>query len=496
MLRRLFLPLFFFPLLASAQTPTLIQHVSCPNSGSIGSGNFGSQSTAPTYKCPLPELTQANNLLILAFFADNTGSPTWTVSDDKANTWNQAASVTDGSGNIVRIYYAMNVAAGTHMLSVKSSAHTGGFVSVSASEYYNVATTSALDVSNCNATASSTSISAGSMTPTVSGDLLWQWAHAANAGTVSSFAPGTSPGGTWSLNGTDLLYGNAVQAGIYTSATAISPTFTSGTAQAFDSCAVAFKAANAGNPPTSSFRVVHMLHQAVLATSPQTFPMEFPTSGNLLVASFVAGTNQITSISSTPTNTWTATSAAAIKTPDVFSQIYYAANAATSSNMNVTFSRSATGDGTFVMYDILGASPSPFDKGIGEIGFQGSIVSSLTTCSGCITPAGVSNGNELLIGNVGQAWGTATGISSPSGGLFDAATFDGNSVNGPQNVDQNNGWFHLSTTSTSAQTVTWTYNTDGTNAEGDWAGTIAVFKSANSGTQQPVPPSQLKAVVN
>jgi hypothetical protein len=500
---RLFLLVFLFPVLAAGQTPTLVQHVSCPNSGPLGDGIGGPQSSTPTYKCPLPELTQSGSALLLGFFANNSGGPTWTVSDDKGNTWTKATSTVDGSGNIVAVYYALNVAAGTHVLSVKSSAQTNGFVAVSASEYYNVATSSALDTSNCNAGPSSTTISAGSITPSTSGDLLWQWAaqpnipaNSTNVGAVTSFSAGTIPASSWLLNGTDIFDGDAVQAAVYNSTAAITPQFTSGTAQPFDSCVMALKAASAGNPPTNSFRIVHMLHQALHPGAPQTFPLQFPTSGNLLIASFMAGSNQITGISSTPSNTWTATGSPTIQGSDVFSQIYYVANASKANSMTISVSRSATGDATIIFYDVTGAALSPLVNNQGEVGSQPTIVGSITTCSACITPTTVTGGNELIVGNTGQSWGTVVAVSGPSGALLDTATFDGNSVNGPEDVDQNNGWFHAYTTSTSPVSVTFTYNTDGTHAQGDWANTQAVFKPSSSVTQQPSPPTLLKAIVN
>jgi len=483
---------------AMAQPPTLVQHVSCPNSGALGSGVGGSQSTTPTYKCPLPELTQAGNALILGFLSNNSGTPTWTVSDDApggSNTWNQAVSLTDGSGNIMRVYYALNIKAGTHMLSVKASAQTTGYIAVTASEYYNVALTSALDTSQCNAGSASTSITAGSITPSTSGDLLWQWAASTTyPASVASFTAGSQSGAYWALLGTDLLFGDAVQAGIYSSTSAINPTFTSGTSEAFDSCAVALKAASAGNAPTSSFRILHVLHQAIQSGSPQTFPVQFPASGNLVVASFIAGTEQINSISSTPSNTWTG--ATETVDSDVVAQIYYAANASTSNGMTLSFSRSATGDGTIILYDILGAAVAPFDKDIGEQNTQHSIVSSLTTCSGCISPSGVTGGgNEIVIGNVGNSWCTATGISSPSGSVFDTATYDGNSVNGPEDVDQNNGWFHYYTSATSALTVTWNY-TCGSNPQSDWGSLTAAFRSPAIYAAASCSTSDVQAAVN
>ena len=128
-MRRFVFLFAIFPLcsLAGAQTPTLVQHVSCPNSGGAGSGIGGAISSAPVYSCPLPEPSQAGNAIILGLISNNSGNPTWTVSDDKSNPWNPAGSTTDNQGNIIAVYYALNVAAGTRMLSVQSSAATQGY---------------------------------------------------------------------------------------------------------------------------------------------------------------------------------------------------------------------------------------------------------------------------------------------------------------------------------------------------------------------------------
>jgi hypothetical protein len=78
--------------------------------------------------------------------------------------------------------------------------------------------------------------------------------------------------------------------------------------------------------------------------------------------------------------------------------------------------------------------------------------------------------------------------------LFDAATYTGNSVNGPEYVDQNGGWFHLYTASTTA--ISYTYTMSLSQAEGFWAGRVAAFKPAGSVAQQPPqPPTQLSATV-
>jgi hypothetical protein len=504
---RLLLLIFLFPLLASAQVPTLVQHVTCPNSRNTGS----QQSNTPDYKCPLPEPSQAGNAIIVGVVSANTG--TFTLSDDKSNSYGSpVVSVIDNNGAYVAIYVATNVASGTRFINLHRTTPDADFVEMAASEYYNVASTSAVDSSHCNGNtgSSSTSVTAGSITPSVSGDLLWQWAVNTGGGggspnSVTSFTVGSAI--SWQFLGTSLHDGDAAQAGVYNSTAAIDPTFSSGSSEQWSSCVVALKAASAGHATTNAFRVIHMLHEQAPVGSPSTYPIQFPSSGNLVVVSDISGATPISGISSTPSNTWSSTGTMAGSSGNTAgSQIYYAPNATTSNSLTLSVSLSgAVTDSTFMMYDITGAAVSPFDGDSCPSGGytnascgtnQNSNVSSFTTCSSCLTPSGVTGGGqEIIIGNMGINWDTATAVTNPSGALFDAATDTGNNVNGPQYADQNNGWFHYYTSATSALSVTWTMSL-GSNAEGWWAGRLAAFKSADSVTQQPAPPSQLKAVVN
>jgi len=483
-------PIFLWCSLTSAQTPTLVQHVSCPNSRNTGNP----QSSTPDYSCPLPEASQAGNALLVGVVS--TKGSGFAISDDKANTWSLVDSVVDNNNVYVAVYLTTNAAAGTRFIKLHRSSATEN-VAISVSEYYNIASSSAVDAHHCNAGSAATSVAAGSITPAVSGDLLWQWA--ANGGdfgsgglpnSTTSFTAGSQSGVSWQLNGADIYDGDAVQAGVYTSTDAINPTLTSGTAQPFDSCVIALKAASAGHAPASTFRIVHMLHQQMPTSAANPWPIEFPSSGNLIILSALTGISTITGVSSTPSNAWSTTGTAAIGSENV-SQIYYAANSNPSNSLYLSIMRNNnTGDSTFMMYDFVGAAASPFDvDSVGQTGSQGSVASSLTTCTNCLTPA---SANEVIISNFGQSWCTATGINSPSGALFDAATDTGNSNSGPQPVDQNNGWMHFYNSSTSAVTVTWAESCQST-PQGSWAGRVAAFKAAQT-SNQPPPPVSLKAV--
>jgi hypothetical protein len=129
-----------------------------------------------------------------------------------------------------------------------------------------------------------------------------------------------------------------------------------------------------------------------------------------------------------------------------------------------------------MIYDFTGAATSPFDVDSGgQSGDASNIVKTLTTCSNCLTP---TVANDVILGNFGQEWCTATAIDTPSGALFDAATDNGNSINGPQLVDQNNGWFHYYDPGLSELSATWAESC-GDTAESHWSGRLAAFKKAD-----------------
>ena len=467
---------------AAAQTPTLIQDVNCPNSGDYGSG------TGNTYTCALPEPVSATgNIVLIGIFSGNTSNST--VADDKSDTITNATAATDSDSNRIEVWYTY-ATAGTRTFTI-TPASTGGYVSVHLSEYFNVG---ALDTKNCHtATSSSTSITAGSITPTASGDLLWQIAENDTVASVASFTASTQSNWAASLNKVSIHDGFGAQAGIYSSTAAINPTLTAGTSKTYDSCVMALKPATAGGAPSARFRIVGLLHEQMVSGQSSPQAIQFPTSGNHMIAiSFEGGNIAMclasgnpsgctSGISSSPSNAWASTGTASDATASV-PQIFYVCSANTSNAMTISIPFEGPGPpySTYLVYEIAGAAPtSCLDTDSGVVsGNQTSIVSSLTTCSACVTTSSASG--ELILGNFGQNDCTATAVTAPSGGLFDAAVYTGNNYNGPQNVDQNNGWFHAYSTSGSmAITSTYSESCSG-EAEDEWYGRVAAFRPAAS----------------
>ncbi|HEY1904133.1 MAG TPA: hypothetical protein VGG56_17015 [Terracidiphilus sp.] len=471
---------------AWSQTPTLVQSVWGENSLSYDTAGWPGNPPL-YYAIEFPEPTQAGNLLVCSAFGGS--GITLTISDDKSESWSTGGSnfpFRDSNNNTEFIWYMANNGGGVRQVKVSSTTNPG-FVSVTCSEFYNVAMSSALDgTANCR-TASGTTPTGTATGALTNGDLIYFVSYG-NAAASSSFTAGSQSNIGWVLDAVDLLDGYAVQHGVYSSTSSFTPQMTTGSGGSYTSCQAAFKSAAAGTAPTQAMRIVHLGHFS-MPDSGTTQNIQMPSSGNLLVASFTAGGDSISSITSSPGNTWSSTgTVSGGPSLNASSQIYYAANASTATTLTAAITRSGSlSNDNVLIYDITGANPSPFDKDSGGLsGTQSSQVSSFTSCSNCLTPSGPG---ELVILNANQDWCTGTAVTAPSGALYDSAFTTMDSVNGAQPVDQNGEWAHLYTTGTSAISATWTMSCD--EAELGWAGRVAAFKDGPQ--TQPMPPTGVKA---
>jgi hypothetical protein len=483
------LPLIFlllgFPV-GWAQTPTLIQTAYCPNSGPPNSeGNSaGGAVTNGVYTCRLPSATLAGDfILVSVFFQGGTGQ-TLTLTDSASNSYSQDVTNTTSGNNIQRIYHLANAGAGiTYLRGSFSGGSATGYVNIIFSEWNNVATSSPLDVAHCNS-GSSTSITAGAAAIGTANDLLVQHVFSDDHQAVSSFTAGSQANTAWRFGASDLNDAAGFQFGVYSSTGSFNPTFTQGTSHSFASCFAAFKTAASGATPSGN-RPLMISHAQVPPVGVSAIHLQVPFSGNLQVLSFLGGYESITKIASTPSCTWTSTgpvhhSAA----PDNYTQIFYAMNCVGNAvAMTLSLSGNAQGD-TVMVYDITGPNSWAFDTDSGgQDGDAG--VSSLTTCSSCLTP---TTSNGVVFTNFGQDDCTASGAIAPSGVVFDSATYTGNGLNGPQNVDQNNGWSHLFYSSQpGAITASWNESCPGAQPVGYWGGRVASFKT--TAQNQPQPPT-------
>ena len=452
----------------SGAEPALVQHVSASNSRN------NSFSSPFCYRYQLPNPTTAGNAVVVGFTFRN--NPTPTVADDKSDSYAIEVNHFDSANSqSIAIAAAFNVAAGARAIKVCFSSDPGGFVQPMATEFANVP---AIDGSGAGAHGTGTSVSAGSLTPSASGDLVYQVAYSLSTN-QSSFTAGSQSSIAWNLLSADLLDGFAAQYGVYNSATAISPTIGMGTSQKWVSAAVLLKSGATGGVP-SGMRIVRLMHENVPSNSgaggsrPFANPLhiEFPSSGNLLVAMVGGGNppNQISTLTDSNGNNWISAPNTTHSTNDPGVQAFYAANAKSSGNLALTANwTNSGGDQTFFLYDVVGASTSPFDVGTGGTGTQ-TRAGNLTVFS--LTPA---SAGELIFVQTVWRFNTGAGLAG-SGQLFDANFFDGESHSGPEPVDENNGWGHVFSTSTSPVTFTWIPQFSNL-AFDEWAGNAVAFKA-------------------
>jgi hypothetical protein len=449
-------------------TPTLVQHVS-------GSNTRGNDFTSPyCYYYQLPAGTTAGNAVVVGFTFN--GNPTPTVTDDKKNGYSILENYFDSDDmQSIAIAATFDVAAGARVISLCFSADPGGYVQPMATEFEDVI---GVDGAGAGSHGTGTSATSGSLTPSVGADLVVQVVASLSV-QQSSFTAGHLGLDSARLLSADLMDGWAGQYGINNSASAVTPAMTLGSSDKWVSAAVSLKAGSAGSVP-SGMRVVHLVHENVPYNVPaggtgNPFPnplsLQFPSSGNLLVA-MVGGGNMpetVTGMTDSNHNPWSQ-AGTTYTGGDAVAQAFYAPGAASAEDLGLEVSWSGTmGDYTFFLYDVAGAAASsPLDTTAGGSGNQGTAGD--LTMPFMITP---SAAGEIVFSEVMWDYNTGSGLV---GQLFDTNTFTGESESGPEPVDENNGWGHTFTTSTAPVTFTWTLLFDGL-PTGAFAGMAAAFKA-------------------
>lgn len=453
-------------------TPMLVQHVS----GSSTRNNGFSDPFCYDYQ--LPGLTTAGNSVVVGFTFMN--NPTPAVTDDKGDIYTIKATHFDNAdGQSVGIAAAFNVAAGARVISLCFSSDPGGFVQPMATEFANVTGSDGPGTGNHG---TGVSVTAGNLTPTVSGDLVYQ-VVASLSRNQSSFTAGSQGNITWNLLSADLMDGWAGQYGVYNSTSAINPTMTMGTSQKWVSAAILLKTGNSGSVPPG-MRIVHLVHENIPKHTsaggtgfpfPNPLSLQFPCSGNLLVAMIGGGNNSetVTRITDTSNNTWSQAGSTQMIAGNDTVQAYYAGSATPASNLGLTLNwTGGDGDFTIFFYDVTGAAASPLDTTAGSTGTQ--TTAGNLTMPFTITPA---TPHEIIFAEVIWDFNTGTGLVGP-GQLFDTNTFSGEDLSGPEPVDQNNGWGHVITTTTAPVGFTWQPLSNSLPV-GNWAGMAVAFKAAN-----------------
>jgi hypothetical protein len=457
-----------------AAVPTLVQHVA--------TGMDRYPINALTIQLPNP--VRAGNCLIFGVQFNSAGSVA-SVTDDKGNTWRAGPTATNGSfSKRMNLYYVLNAIAGTQTIRVNFSglSSTPGFPHAVVSEFYNVATANAFDGSVAN----STSRTAGTITTTAPGDLIYEWGASLSSSNVNGGAfNGTSitAGAGFTLLSADLQVGSGDQYQIQPSAGLITPTFSASGSAVWGSLAIALKSATAGTAPPPGIRIIHLQHTLLQAVRAQNrsepIVMQFPSSGNLLVGLYNAAGPIATNVTDSLNNVWSLPASAIThgQEGNTSAQIVYAANAHTAptlSGIRVSISAVGTGDMMFNLYDIIGAASSPFDLATNQQGTNNTFGPHTT---GTITPR-TRNGLVLHVNSID--FHQEHRMTSPVGGAFDTVTNDLESPD-VSTLDMDNAYAHIYNSTTNQVNFTFT-SCCAQAGVGPWGGATAAFKGNSNPT--------------
>lgn len=426
----------------------------------------------------LPGFTTPGNAVIVGFTSANQTAAK--VTDDKGDSYTILASYYDGSDKQqIGIAGAFNVAAGARVINVCFNSDPGWYVEPMATELANVI---GVDGKGTGNNGSGASISAGNLTPSQSGDLIYQVAASLTMGSYgrpqSSFTAGPNSQASWNLLSADLQDGWAAQYGIAPTTGALNPMMSLGTPGPWVSAAALLKTGNSGSVP-AGLRIVHLDHENLPSSygggsngTPVQVPvhLQFPSSGNLLVIVDGGGSQNanMTGATDTTGNTW----AQAGQDYGNYAEVFYAENANSSTSLGLTAAyQSGNFDGSLFLYDIAGAAiSSALDMTNGATGSWDSF--GPLTMPYTIT---TSASNEIVFSEIGLDYNTVGGMMG--GQLVDTNVFSGMNQSGPEPVDQNNGWGHVIATSPQNLPIIWTFLFSGVNVD-TWSAISAAFKSA------------------
>lgn len=277
-----------------------------------------------SYYFALPNPIGAGNCVFFGLSYARSATRTVAITDYSSNanalagtsvidTWSTTPAVTVNDAGLdftTSIFLLQNAAGGGQHFRVTFDANLQG-VQATIDEWYNCAISGGTDGTTSNAGSSAPTVTAGSFTPGTDGDLIWNYATqpgsllggscCANGFKLTGITAGTN----FTLRASDWAYGTVAQSYVQPAHVAVNPTFTTaGTAtDAYNSVAIAVKAATAGTAPSASAIRIAFLQYTLQGGNTLadgvSWKTGFPSEGNLRVFSSSAGFGRITSIADT-----------------------------------------------------------------------------------------------------------------------------------------------------------------------------------------------------
>ena len=454
-------------------------------------GNYVDQSEpADTFssgnssiKFRLPHATGSANTIIGGIM----GSPnTYTLSDDAGNTYTTSTQTDATNGQVSIIFFAtISTTSANPAITISENA-TDQVLGAWAMECVG---TWVSDVSG-GARGTTSTVAAGSLIPSATGDLVVQTAWDDNNATpaVSSITAGTN----FTLVSADrAMYGFSGQAQLYNSTSALNASYTiSATHTGFVTRAVFFKKTATGTAFPGGLQVNCMktfwinttaFQSGASAGLPRTEQWACPSSNGTASTSAIfewlaGGSGVLTSVVDGSSETFNMDAAATCPGGGAGCvRTAYYCGATLNSTQTVTVSGTADSDSA-KMYGVNGLATSSssacFDK---QVTANGTQAAAGNINAGSITP---TTSNGLVIGGLSVANNTMNGVTG-SGQLFTGCRW-GNQTVGNGGCDQNNGWAYYLNPNTSSVNFTYT-EFDGSTAAGAWVFRADAFEAPSSG---------------
>jgi chitodextrinase len=461
--------------------PTAVQHVGSKVTGPYRPFEPFSGDTYQEYDIRFDAPVLSGNCIIVGVSWSASGV-TPTVTDDKNNTYTPGPQNSDGN-RAIGIWYLLNVTNGPRVIQARFSSQNR-LISLIASEFYNIATSSPPDGTSDGTGASGASVATRAITTTADNDLIWQFGLQDSGAAMTTWTPGSN----WKLICPDMQEtGQAAQYTIQTVHGSITPTLTQSPAtNPWLTVAIAFKSAAAGTAPsTTQMRIVQHTHTAFDTTGMQGFStVETSVTGNLLVLTWIGYTGVVISaITDTAGNTWKDVNPGSLPNGGLSGavQTWYAANVAPAAALTIRIDFQGTiyySGSTIHVMDIVNAASSPLDT----IATAGGPAPTTSTVGASITP-GTPRG--LVIFNFTVYSNTV--LASSQSTFFMSTT---NPEKESSFVDNNNGGAVSYHTDSSTIQNTWT-----SDAPLDSFGEIdASFIEKPSNVQPPATPTSLTAL--
>jgi len=459
---------------AGIGTPIMFQHIAS-STDPAGNGISGHNFVFRTEALP------ANTVAVIGVSAPASITPT--ISDTLVGSWAAAlCSASGGTGNTKASVFvqALGAAGGADTITINVGSSSTQPVQFDVTFWENINTSAPGNGSLCTGGISPTSggvINPGSFTPTSNndasgGNVIWNYTPICSLVASSNASLWTAAGGFTLLNGDIIWLANgfpeASQYYVQATSASVTPSITATgegpSGDCFNSVSVALAVADNGASAPSTIHVAKIIHESYITfLAPGTQKVQFPTVGNLRVATFTwadgcpgAGAGCVSGLSSSDGCAWT------LQIPNGGAGIAYAENCSPCPNctVNVIYSGGQQlPQASFRLYDVQNAAPTSYQNIVGS---QGGCSTSVTNAPS-ITPSGASNG--LMIAALGNGNGPITAVTSPSGAAFDLWTFSGQTDNDlADNADASSHLYYSSTA-----TQNWNYTKTNGNDQCYWA---------------------------